>query len=189
MLGAGVATVVLAAIAVGAVAMRSDPPRWVAGSAQMPVVDDDERGPSPLPQPTTGARPLGERIAVADLGVTVFAYRQPSRAAGKAPAQRGYEWAALEAEVCVQGGDALPGSWDPWSLVFEDGSTVASQRPGGSGGSGGSGEKPAFPNDGKPIPAGRCTRGWVMFAVPKGYRPAVVEYQPRNAVANWMVSP
>lgn len=149
----------------------------VAGdSAQLDV----QPAPSAPPLPTTGARPLGERVAVADVEVTAFTYRQPSAAGGKAPA-KGYGWAALDAELCVRAGTAA-GSWEPWSLIYRDGSTAVARRP-----AAGAGETPGFPDDGKQIAAGTCARGWIMFAVPTAERPMLVELQPRDGVANWIV--
>lgn len=176
--------VVLGLAGVVTLSVRGDVPLW--GTPDKAEETDEaaeansvsEVEPSGPPLPTAGARKLGEKIAVADLEVTVFSYKQPSTST-KAPAQAGYTWAALEAEVCVRSG-TLAATWEPWSLVYTDGDSVVADSTASAG-------SPAFPNDKKQIATGSCARGWITFAVPSSLRPTMIEFQPRNDVANWIV--
>ena len=65
--------------------------------------------------------------------------------------------------TCVRTG-TLTGSWEPWSLVYADGSTAVARRPDAK--AGGRGEQPAYPDDQTEISTGECRHGWIMFAVP-----------------------
>jgi hypothetical protein len=130
---------------------------------------------------------FGKRVVKADgvTDATVLNYRQPVRAFNP-PDQPGHVWAAAEVRVCVRKAEPKTGlSEEPWGLVYADGATY--------------GPSPTkwddFPLPEYPIsaekatPAGRCVRGWIVFAVPKGKKPLYVEYATQGQVSptDWKV--
>lgn len=127
-------------------------------------------------QPVPGAQPLGAVQSAGGVRAAVHGYRQPVEGGGAVPA--GYVRAAAEVEVCAVG-SAVQAAWEPWSVVYADGSSA--------GATGSASLTPSFPADRRAIPPGQCVRGWIGFTVPGQGRPSVIEYQPSDDVVDWAV--
>jgi hypothetical protein len=149
--------------------------------------------PTPAPSPTDLTYPLGKRVALADglVDAAALRYRQPVAAGAPRPdGQPGYEWAAAEVRVCLRkkpaDGKPLAVSEEPWELVYPDGGAAEPSSvkyvdfplP----------QYPIVPD--RPMKVGRCTKGWITFAVPKGRRPSVISYAPEGATetTDWKIS-
>lgn len=139
---------------------------------------------TPTPSPTGGgqaAHRLGERVVSVDgtVDMTVFAYKQPvAKSAPPPDGEKGYVWGAAEVRVCVrQPSDPPVGvSEGPWSVVYTDGAIVEP-----SSSKYDSFPRPEYPVVGdRIIRPGRCVRGWIVFPVPAGKRPSLVEYAPES---------
>lgn len=136
--------------------------------------------------PTAAATPKGGRLKLGatfemESATTVVyeAKRIPNRPDGT-PAM-----AAL-IKTCIIGTDEnYTIVWLPWALIGPDSETYEasnvtfSQDP-----------QPALSNDmDKTFPAGKCSKGWVVFEVPKGDAVASVRYQNSSGdTADWAVS-
>lgn len=107
--------------------------------------------------------------------VTVYSYRQPLRSQFP-PDKHGTTYAGADVRYCdlKSEGQGMSVSWAPWSLDFADDTSIDSV----------SEWSPEwfnvslYPAVGKNVPVGRCVRGWVLFAAPKGKRPVRVTYSP-----------
>ncbi|MFJ7954841.1 DUF4352 domain-containing protein [Streptomyces sp. NPDC096319] len=108
-----------------------------------------------------------------EVNVTVSKYAQPAKAdfppSEVSAGAKGDEWAALEVKVCSVKGNISANSRS-WQLATADGVRYEPKFATG-------GPKPEFA-DGSKLTAGDCLRGNIMFAVPKGTRPATAVYAP-----------
>lgn len=123
--------------------------------------------------------------------VAVISYKQPvpgvvppDEADGMEP---GATWARIDVSLCVtkvKPGFNVSVSQEPWSLGFADGSTAEI-----TGSEGGDFPRPEFPNDMRELRPGHCSRGGIMFPIPKDQRPTVVTYAPQafDEPAEWTV--
>jgi peptidoglycan hydrolase-like protein with peptidoglycan-binding domain len=166
-------------------------PPAAAGSPSGPAATPSVAPTTPPPSsPAVTANALGRTVDI-DGGdgirvtATVYAYRQPSAPGATSPGP-GLEWASADVQMCLRtapAGTTIGVSQRPWRFAYRDGRTAEfgsvtyQQFP-----------SPAYPNDQRPISAGRCVRGWLTFPVPTGERPAWVEYAPEGApVTDWTV--
>jgi hypothetical protein len=107
--------------------------------------------------------------------VQAMEYQQPYK--GPQPQkpldfQGGDTWATINVKVCnVQGAD-ISVSQFPWSLAYEDGTSIAA-----TGSTGGDMPKPEFPMD-RVVKPGRCAAGLIAFPVPGDKRPERLVYGP-----------
>ncbi|MET8508799.1 DUF4352 domain-containing protein [Streptomyces sp. NPDC004787] len=110
-----------------------------------------------------------------EVTITASKYAQPTKAefspAEVSAGAPGDEWAALEVKVCSVKGNITVNSAS-WQLATSDGVRYQPQFASG-------GPKPEFA-DGSKLAAGDCLRGNIMFAVPKGTRPATAVYAPAS---------
>lgn len=109
------------------------------------------------------------------LTVEALEYQQPYK--GPQPEkpedfQGGDIWATASIRLCNLKGPAINVSQTPWSLGYEDGTSIET-----TGSTGGDMPKPEFPMD-KVVKAGRCAAGLVAFPVPSSKRPERVVYGP-----------
>jgi len=158
----------------------------------------------PTPEPEYGTRPdtpdpsasiappvpVGQTSSIlgpgVDLEFTVHGYKQPAGAACPDPNHPDNEWAAVDVEVCanaVPDGHGFVAGWSPWSLAYGDGTTA-----GISGWMFPDFEQPQYP-DGKIVPLGQCTRGWITLSAPPGKRPVSVLFQPNGLLFRWTMPP
>ncbi|WP_240467297.1 DUF4352 domain-containing protein [Streptomyces salinarius] len=122
-----------------------------------------------------------------DLHITVQAveYQQPYK--GPQPEkpqdfQGGDIWATANVKVCNVQGTDVEVSQFPWSLAYEDGTSIEV-----TGSSGGDMPKPEFPM-GKTVKPGRCAAGLIAFPVPSDRRPERLVYEPEDGdVTEWAV--
>lgn len=133
---------------------------------------------TPAP-PTPGVLAYG-RTATTEL-YAVTAYAVSTTKAAKAPgATEGNVWVSVDAKFCLSKSGPASGvslSWDPWSLVGADGSSTFPAAPSTYRGF----PLPAYPFASDKVTApGSCSRGWVVFEVPKGTKVGGVLYQPSN---------
>jgi hypothetical protein len=107
--------------------------------------------------------------------VTVYAYRQPLPSQFP-PQQHGTTYAGADVKYCnlKSTGQGTSVSWAPWSLGFKDDTSIDSVTEWSPEWF----SVPLYPAVGKDVVVGRCVRGWVLFAVPKGKRPARIAYSP-----------
>ncbi|GAB2890012.1 hypothetical protein GCM10027074_67920 [Streptomyces deserti] len=118
--------------------------------------------------------------------VQALAYQQPYK--GPQPAkpedfQGGDIWATADVKVCNVEGASFSVDQFPWSLAYEDGTTIKV-----TGSSGGDMPKPEYPMD-KTLTSGRCARGLVAFPVPSGKKPERLVYQPGSGEpTEWTLS-
>lgn len=112
---------------------------------------------------------------------TALDYKQPITGVYP-PEQDGEEWGRLTVKVCVTKGNVRVSQF-PWSLAYESGKRVEV-----TGLNGGDFPRPEFPMDAAVKP-GDCTRGGIMFPVPKGERPDRAVYAPDSGdgEAEWAV--
>ncbi|WP_052397248.1 hypothetical protein [Streptomyces sp. NRRL F-5123] len=110
---------------------------------------------------------------------TVLGYKQPVLKSDPPDESLGVpagsQWGRLDIKICQKSGPSIEVSQDPWHVKFDDGSQADT-----TGLSGGDFPKPEFPMDGT-VRAGDCTRGGIMFPIPKGQRPVGVVYAPESA--------
>jgi hypothetical protein len=108
--------------------------------------------------------------------VTVYAYRQPLRSQFP-PQQHGTTYVGADVKYCnlMSAGQNTSVSWAPWSLGFKDDTSIDSVTEWSPEWF----SVPLYPAVGKTVPVGRCVRGWVLFAAPKGKRPARIAYSPQ----------
>ncbi|MFF9524872.1 DUF4352 domain-containing protein [Streptomyces achromogenes] len=132
---------------------------------------------------SSGVLKMGTRQAIDDnandvhITVQALEYQQPYK--GPQPhkpdaSQGGDVWATVEVKVCNTSGANINVSQRPWSLGYEDGTSIES-----TGLSGGDMPKPEFPMD-KPIKAGRCAAGLIAYPVPSGKQPERIVYAPTD---------
>lgn len=122
-----------------------------------------------------------------DLHITVqtLEYQQPYK--GPQPGkpqdfQGGDTWATARVKVCnVQGVDVEVSQF-PWSLAYEDGTSIEV-----TGSSGGDMPKPEFPM-GRTVKPGRCAAGLIAFPVPSDSKPERLVYEPEGGeLAEWSI--
>lgn len=102
---------------------------------------------------------------------------------GTGSVQGGGIWATADVKVCNVEGASFSVDQFPWSLAYEDGTTIKV-----TGSSGGDMPKPEYPMD-KTLTSGRCARGLVAFPVPSGKQPERLVYQPGSGdPTEWTVS-
>ncbi|MFF2206332.1 DUF4352 domain-containing protein [Streptomyces sp. NPDC058145] len=132
-------------------------------------------------QATDGVLEMGTKKNIDDdandvhLTVQAFEYQQPYKGPQpQKPAdfQGGDIWATISIKVCNISGPNINVSPTPWSLAYEDGTSIEA-----TGLSGGDMPKPEFPMD-KPVKAGRCAAGLVAYPVPSSKRPERIVYAP-----------
>jgi hypothetical protein len=139
--------------------------------------------PSAAASPSPPSYLLGQP-ANADNGqvtATVFGYRQPAAPGGPS----GSTWGGADVQVCVQHTAIFDVSISrgPWLLLSREGRTITASLTDDPGF-----PQPAYPADHRRLHPGDCVRGWVVFAVPAGGRPAAVQYAPAGAQPiNWGV--
>ncbi|WP_445279650.1 DUF4352 domain-containing protein [Streptomyces sp. DSM 118148] len=144
-------------------------------------------------QTTDGVLKMGAKKAIDDdandvhITVQVVDYQQPYK--GPQPqkpdaSQGGDVWAALSIKVCNVSGPNISVSHRPWSLAYEDGTSIES-----TGLSGGDLPKPEFPMD-KLVKAGRCAAGLIPYPVPSSKHPERIVYAPDDAedTIEWAVT-
>lgn len=164
-------------------------PRTAGSASAVPLPASAAPTPSAnpsSPSPTRGLA-MGATAAVAnELDVTVYAYRPHSAPDAPPPVTAGYTWASVDVQTCIRPTVTaqITLMWFPWTLVFEDGAIVEASNTTYN-----QFVQPQYPNDPERlVPAGRCARGWITFAVPEGKTPKLVEYQPKGSLINWVVS-
>ncbi|MFF1627437.1 DUF4352 domain-containing protein [Streptomyces sp. NPDC058272] len=86
--------------------------------------------------------------------------------------QGGDIWATVRIKFCNVEGPNINVSQSPWTLAYEDGSSIET-----TGSTGGDMPKPEFPMA-KAVKAGRCAAGLVAFPVPSSKWPERVVYGP-----------
>ncbi|WP_309049249.1 DUF4352 domain-containing protein [Streptomyces sp.] len=122
-----------------------------------------------------------------DLHLTVQAveYQQPYEGPQpEAPAdfRGGDTWATANVKVCNIAGADVNVSQMPWSLAYEDGTSIEV-----TGSSGGDMPKPEFPM-GKTLKSGRCAAGLIAFPVPSDKTPERLVYETATAgVTEWEI--
>jgi hypothetical protein len=154
-------------------------PDHPSAAASSPAPDQVPVSPSPSPSPSPlplGVHRLGETVIEARgrANATVYAYKQPVAEDAPKPDQAGYEWGAADVKTCALASPGISVTTDPWTLAYAD-STAAQAS---------SVTYQQFPlpeYKGKDIYAGKCQRGWIVFPVPSGQRPQLVEYQPEGS--------
>lgn len=90
----------------------------------------------------------------------------------------GDSWATAEVKVCNTEGATFSVSQSPWSLSYQDGTTMET-----TGLSGGDMPKPEFPMD-KSIKSGRCARGKIAFPVHASTRPTAIVYETEDGASS-----
>jgi hypothetical protein len=134
---------------------------------------------TPSPTPTyTGPLKLGSARTLTDpntqFRVTVYAYRQPLHSQFP-PERHGTTYAGADVKYCnLKSGQATSVSWGPWSLEYSDDTTVDAVDEWSAEWF----DVSLYPAVGKTVPVGRCVRGWILFAAPKGKRPVRIMYSP-----------
>ncbi|MEC3994025.1 hypothetical protein VSR01_10890 [Actinacidiphila sp. DG2A-62] len=115
----------------------------------------------------------------ADGTTTVLGYQQPVLRNDPPDTSLGVpagsQWGRLDVKICLTSGPSIGVSQNPWHLGFADGSQADN-----TGLNGGDFPKPELPQDGTVV-AGGCSRGGIMFPIPKGQRPTMVVYTPDGA--------
>lgn len=169
--------ITLAAFAALAAGCSSDK----APQAQTQPAQTSPAGPATTsPTPTPTAPPALGQTQTQEAGeytvrVTAFTYRQPLPADDQ-PTRKGYTYAGADVRVCLTKGPNGTVSWDPWHLVFADATTIEPV----SSWSDEIFQVPLYPGFDRPLPRGRCVRGWIVFEVPKGKRPTGINYEPTD---------
>jgi hypothetical protein len=114
--------------------------------------------------------------------VTVYRYQQPLRS--RFPSDRaGFVYAGIDVHVCLdQGPGPVSVSWEPWSLIYPDDTTVEPVHAWSDDWF----SVPLFPGGGfeKLLHPGRCVSGWALFEVREKKRPIRAEYSPTDADGN-----
>ena len=134
---------------------------------------------TPSPAPTnTGPLKLGSARTLTDpntwFRVTVYAYRQPLHSEFP-PERHGTTYAGADVKYCnLKSGQETSVSWDPWSLEYSDDTTVDAVNEWSAEWF----DVSLYRGLGKTVPVGRCVRGWILFATPKGKRPVRIMYSP-----------
>jgi hypothetical protein len=158
-------------------------------------VDPDAKvaavSPSVAPSPSTPAiLALGQVHTTSDkqARVTVHAYKQPAAKNAPAPQQDDAEWGSLDVEVCIDSlnpdGLGSSVSQGPWALFLANNGIIKSP-----GISYSSFPIPGYPMDSREVPPGQCVRGWIVFPVPIGQKPARAEYAPSGVTpVSWRLS-
>ncbi|MFF9023931.1 DUF4352 domain-containing protein [Streptomyces eurythermus] len=143
-------------------------------------------------QSSSGVLKMGTRQDINDnandvhITVQALEYQQPYQ--GPQPqkpdaSQGGDIWATAEIKICNISGPDINVSQTPWSLDYEDGTSIET-----TGLSGGDMPKPEFPMD-KPVKAGRCAAGLIAYPVPSNKRPERIVYAPEGTEPiEWAVS-
>jgi hypothetical protein len=123
-----------------------------------------------------------------DVHLTVQAVKYQQPYAGPQPQapedfQGGDTWATAEVKVCNVAGADVGVSQFPWSLAYEDGTSIDV-----TGSSGGDMPKPEFPMD-KTLKPGRCAAGLIAFPVPGDKTPEWLVYEPDGGEpTEWAIS-
>lgn len=159
----------------------SSPPTapTAAGATSAPGGARSSTAPVPSVAPSPTIHRFGEAIPLGNIAIaTAYAYRQPVATTAPKPDQPGYEWGAADIKVCAGSGagDSQQGitvTRGPWSLVYADATQAQPSNTGYN-----AFPKPEYPWDDHPLPWTRCIRGWIVFPVPAGKRPTMVEYAP-----------
>lgn len=138
-----------------------------------------ERGATkPAPVPARLGTAQKSSTPEGDVTVTAYAYR--ALASTSPPERRGYGYAGVDIRTCLTRAAAqVSVSWAPWSLRFAD-DTVAEPV---TTWSDDAFRVPLFPAVDRQVRAGQCVRGWAVFEVPAGKRPAGVVYAPSDVSA------
>jgi len=123
-----------------------------------------------------GAKAVGPRSTT-----VAYAYKQPVASNAPKPDVEGFEWGAVDIEVCAMVAGTI--TRINWHLTYADHTVIDPSNVGYSGF-----PAPAFPWDERDIAAGGCIRGWLTFAVPHGKKPLTVQYLPRDFAADWQVT-
>lgn len=110
-----------------------------------------------------------------------YGYKQPVAKNATRPDQEGFEWAAVDVEVCPTTTNVV--THDAWRLVYADHTTIDPSNIGYQ-----QFPEPAYPWDEREVAGGQCIRGWITYPAPVGKRPAFVEYGPQGFIADWTVS-
>ncbi|MEU0254490.1 DUF4352 domain-containing protein [Streptomyces sp. NPDC006184] len=132
---------------------------------------------------SNGVLKMGARQAINNdtddvhISVQAIEYQQPYK--GPQPqkpdaSQGGDIWATVKIKVCNLSGTNINVSQTPWSLAYEDGTSIEP-----TGLTGGDMPKPEFPMD-KPVKAGRCAAGLIAYPVPSSKRPERIVYAPEG---------
>ena len=133
--------------------------------------------PSPSPSATGPLRPGNSRTLTypsGSLRVTMYAYRQPLHSEFP-PERHGTTYAGADVKYCnLKSEKQTSVSWDPWSLEYSDDTTVDAVDEWSPEWF----DVSLYPAVDKTIAVGRCVRGWILFAAPKGKRPVRVVYSP-----------
>lgn len=113
------------------------------------------------------------RITVQDYKTNAVSSEYPSETP-----RPGYKYAAVLVRGWLVSADNPVGfSWGPWTLTSADGTTIEPLNSYSDAVL----VAPLYPNDPDRTTApGQCRKGWVPFAVPNGWRPSTVEYQPEG---------
>lgn len=161
------------AVALGA---GEDPaPAVAAGPTSAPPSSPPATVPVTTAPPAPTAARLGGKLLAADgqVEATVLAYRQPVAKDAPEPDEPGMVWGAAQIQVCAKAATSV--SRFVWKLAYADGGLI---EPSGTGYE--SFPSPEYPWEPHPLAAGRCAKGWVVFAVPPKSRPEFVQYLPEG---------
>jgi hypothetical protein len=116
----------------------------------------------------------------ATVTVTVYAYRVLH--SSNPPQRKGYEYGGADVRGCViksPTGVPVGLSWNPWSVAFADDTTANAA----DSWSPDDFQVALYPASDRVTKPGHCVRGWIIFEVPKGKKPARVVYAPVSASA------
>jgi hypothetical protein len=139
---------------------------------------------TPAPRTAQPAHRLGDRVPLADglVDTTVLAYKQPVAVNAPNPGAPNTEWGAADVRVCARI-ETITVSESSWAITYADGGVIEPSNrkyvyfP-----------EPEYPIVDRPVEAGRCVRGWIVFPALKGKRPAAVEYAPDGFVpVVWLI--
>lgn len=120
--------------------------------------------------PGLGDQRLGTTVHLADIDLTVSEVKQPPSPGEHLPSDQRW-WSAM-AEACTTSDSEITLSWQPWSIQSDKGGTYPASNsvwedfP-----------KPVYPSGAdRLLPNGKCTKGWIMFALSSSEKPSTVDY-------------
>lgn len=113
---------------------------------------------------------LGRTSTLGQVDLTVSQIKKATSAYSQLPKDQ--QWWAAMVEGCATSDEQVSVSWQPWSITGADGGTYPSSTSNWD-----DFPRPQYPFSGdKPLPKGKCAKGWVMFALDAKTKPATVEY-------------
>lgn len=185
-----IVTVLLALFATACGADKPVPPPPPPAPTSTPSIPSAATPSSAASQSTsaaTGTAKLGEQRTLSDtdesgedvtVAAQVVSYRQPVRIRYSDPHDfQGSQFAVADVRVCIvkSGEGKVLVSPESWLLEYSDGTSVEWSGLTGA-------IEREYPAD-KSLRTGRCARGRVIFAVPRGGKPERIVYSPGGADA------